>query len=371
MGSRAGARSRNAAGARAGAGARTTPPGSAPYRSRTRRLLERHRAALLLVALVSMGALLLPYRQVQSAAGEMRTRGAPAVQGVAATQLALLRAHEEAKGSVTDRIADVVGAGARYETQLAAADQGLTRLADVQIDGERGRGALETVNGVLTSYSASITPAVTKYVSDDPMREEKFAEADTLLTRKDTGVVPRLDVLQGHQMERVDRLSSAGPLQRVGWAVAETGLLAMALITLSALWVLRTRCGHSLDLCLLVSLAATVFLAVVPLTATVVTLDRLDTARDGLARIERRAHDHTDLTRSQQADTDESARVRADLARSQQAVTDESALVRAGLAARDWQSGTYYGALAGGVTILLLPVIGLGRHLNTDYRRPG
>ncbi|MET9922818.1 hypothetical protein ACFV1C_23675 [Streptomyces sp. NPDC059605] len=349
----AGAGSPAAAGARTGERGRTASSGSAPYRSRTRRLLERHRAALVLVALVSMGALLLTYRQVQSAAGEMRTRGAPAVQGVAATQLALLRAHKEARDSVEKDIADVVGAGARYETQLSAADQGLTRLVDVQIDGERGRGALETVNGVLTSYSASITPAVTKYVSDDPMREEKFAEADTLLTRKGTGVVPRLDVLQGHQMERVDRLSSAGPFQRAGWVVAETGLLVMALITLSALWVLRTRCGHSLDLCLLVSLAATVFLAVVPLTATAVTLDRLDTARDGLVRIEQRSHDHTDL------------------ARSQQAVTDESALVRAGLAARDWQSGTYYGALAAGVTILLLPVIGLGRHLNADYRRPG
>ncbi|MFE7620268.1 hypothetical protein [Streptomyces sp. NPDC057496] len=367
----AGAGNPAAAGARTGERSRTASSDSAPYRSRTRRLLERHRAALVLVALVSMAALLLSYRQVQSAAGEMRTRGAPAVQGVAATQLALLRAHEEARGSVADHIADVVGAGARYETQLAAADQGLTRLADVQIDGERGRGALETVNGVLTSYSASITPAVTKYVSDDPMREEKFAEADTLLTRKDTGVVPRLDVLQGHQMERVDLLSSAGTFQRAGWVVAGTGLLAMALLTLSALWLLRTRCGHSLDLCLLVSLAATVFLAVVPLTATVVTLDRLDTARDGLARIERRTHHHTEPDRSQRADTGESARVRADLARSQQAVTGESARVRAGLAARDWQSGTYYGALAGGVTILLLPVIGLGRHLNTDYRRPG
>jgi hypothetical protein len=347
------ARARTAVRARTVVGARTAPSGSAPYSSRTRRLLERHRAALLLVALVSMGALLLPYRQVQSAAGEMRTRGAPAVQGVAATQLALLRAHKEAEDSVAGGIADVVGAGARYETQLAAADQGLTRLADVQIDGERGRGALETVNGVLTSYSASITPAVTKYVSDEPMREEKFAEARTLLTREGTGVVPRLDVLQGHQMERVDRLSSAGPFQRASWAVAETGLLAMALITLSALWVLRTRCGHSLDLCLLVSLAATVFLAVAPLAVTVVTLDRLDTARDGLARIERQDRDP------------------ADLARSQQAVTDESTRVRTGLAARDWQDGVYYGALAGGVTILLLPAIGLGRHLNADFRRPG
>ncbi|MGW2180826.1 hypothetical protein ACWCXX_22595 [Streptomyces sp. NPDC001732] len=332
---------------------RTVPSGGAPYRSRTRRLLERHRAALLLVALVSMGALLLPYREVQSATGEMRTRGAPAVQGVAATQLALLRAHKEAEDSVAGGIADVVGAGARYETQLSAADQGLTRLADVQIDGDRGRVALETVNGVLTSYSASITPGAVKYVSDEPMQKEKFAEATTLLTREGTGVVPRLDVLQGHQMERIDGLSSAGPLQRAGWAVAELGLLAMALITLSALWVLRTRCGHSLDLCLLVSLAATLFLAVAPLTATAVTLDRLDAARDGLARIERQAHDH------------------ADLARSQQAVTDESTRVRAGLAARDWQSGIYYGALAGGVVILLLPAVGLGRHLGADYRRPG
>lgn len=125
---------------------------------------------MLVTTLVSMSALLVSYREVQISAGEMRDRGAPAVQGVAATQLALLRAHKEAQASVDSGIADVVGAGARYENQLAAADQGLSRLSDVQIDGDRGRGVLETVNGLLTSYSSSITPGAVKYVSDEPMQ---------------------------------------------------------------------------------------------------------------------------------------------------------------------------------------------------------
>ncbi|GGV96170.1 hypothetical protein GCM10015535_65200 [Streptomyces gelaticus] len=332
-------------------------PGRRPYarayRSRTRRLLERHLAAMLVTALVSMGALLLSYREVQISAGEMRARGAPAVQGVAATQLALLRAHKEAEGSMRSGIADVVGAGARYENQLAAADQGLSRLSDVQIDGDRGRGVLETVNGVLTSYSSSITPGAVKYVSDEPMQKEKFSEAETLLTRKGTGVVPRLDVLQGNQMTRIGTLTTMSPVQWSGWAVAELGLLAMVLITLSALWVLRTRCGHSLDLCLLVSLLAVVFLATGPLIATSITQDRLATARDGLIRIEQQAHDHRDL------------------AGSQQAVTDMSTRVRAQLAAQGWQSGVYYGALAAGALIVLLPAVGMGRHLNADYWRTG
>ncbi|MFH8517993.1 hypothetical protein ACH4CE_23450 [Streptomyces gelaticus] len=127
----------------------------------------------------------------------------------------------------------------------------------------------------------------------------------------------------------------------------------MVLITLSALWVLRTRCGHSLDLCLLVSLLAVVFLATGPLIATSVTQDRLATARDGLIRIEQQAHDHRDL------------------AGSQQAVTDMSTRVRARLAAQGWQSGVYYGALAAGALIVLLPAVGIGRHLNADYWRTG
>ncbi|WP_405716813.1 MULTISPECIES: hypothetical protein [unclassified Streptomyces] len=328
-------------------------PRANAYRSRTRRLLERHLAAMLVAALVSMSALLVSYREVQISAGEMRTRGAPAVQGVAATQLALLRAHKEAEASVRSHIADVVGAGARYENQLAAADQGLSRLSDVQIDGDRGRGVLETVNGLLTSYSSSITPGAVKYVRDKPMQQEKFDEAETLLTREGTGVVPRLDVLQEHQMARVGTLTSMSPLRWSGWAVAELGLLAMVLITLSALWTLRTRCGHSLDLCLLGSLLAVVFLATGPLIATSITQDRLAEARDGLVQVERQARD------------------RSDLAGSQQAVTDTATEVRAGLAARGWQSGIYYGALAAGALVVLLPAVGIGRQLNADYWRAG
>ncbi|SFY26280.1 hypothetical protein [Streptomyces atratus] len=357
--------------------------GRRAYRSRTRRLLERHLAAMLVTTLVSMSALLVSYREVQISAGEMRDRGAPAVQGVAATQLALLRAHKEAQASVDSGIADVVGAGARYENQLAAADQGLSRLSDVQIDGDRGRGVLETVNGLLTSYSSSITPGAVKYVSDELMQREKFAEAETLLTRRGTGVVPRLDVLQGHQMDRIDTLTSMSPLRWSGWAVAELGLLAMALITLSALWVLRTRCGHSLDLCLLVSLLAVVLLATGPLIATNKTQDQLATARDRLFRIEQQAHDqqardqqaHDQQARDQQAhdqqDRDQQARELRVLAGAQQAVTDESTKARAGLAAEGWQSGTYYGALAVGALLVLLPAVGIGRHLNADYWRTG
>ncbi|MFF8917018.1 hypothetical protein ACF08M_27800 [Streptomyces sp. NPDC015032] len=321
--------------------------------SRTRRLLERHLTAMLAAALVSVSVLLVSYREVQISAGEMRTRGAPAVQGVAATQLALLRAHQEARHSVDQDIDNVVGAGARYENQLSAAAQGLSRLNDVQIDGDRGRGVLETVNGLLTSYSSSITPGAVKYVSDDRMQREKFAEARTILSRDGTGVVPRLDVLQKHQMERIDHVSSLGTLQRTGWAIAELALLVMALITLSALRVLRRRCGRSLDPWLLTALLATVALAVFPLWATTLTQHRLSTAHTGLVGIEQRARGHHDL------------------AGSQQYVTDESAGVRAHLAARTWQSWTYYGALGGSALIVLLPAVGIGRRLNADYWRAG
>ncbi|MFE9815552.1 hypothetical protein [Streptomyces sp. NPDC005773] len=320
-------------------------------RSRTRRLLERYLAVMVVTALVSGIALLVSYWEVQNSAGEMRTRGAPAVQGVAATQLALLRAHQEAESSRENGIDEVVGAGARYENQLAAADQGLSRLSDVQIDGERGRGVLDTVNGVLTSYSSSITPGAVKYVHDDLMQRQKFGEARTVLDRPGTGIVPRLDVLQDHQMRRMDRVSSLGTLQQTGWAVAELGLLVLALTCVGALWVLRTRCGRSQDPWLLAALLVTVALAVVPLWATVRTQERLDTARHQLVAIEQRAHDHTDL------------------AASQTYVTDNSTALRGRLAARSWQSWTYYGALGGAALIVLLPAAGICRRLNADYWR--
>lgn len=323
--------------------------------SRTRRLLELHLAVLVVTALASMTVLLVSYREVQNAAGEMRTHGAPAVQGVAATQLALLRAHQEAQDSVENEIDDVIGAGARYENQLSAADQGLSRLSDVQIDGERGRGVLKTVNGLLTSYSSSMTPGAVKYVDDEWMQQEKFEEAERILRREGTGVVPRLDVLQKHQMQRVGRISSMGGLQQTGWAVAELGLLVLALTALSALWVLRRRCGRSHDPWLLLSLLAAVALAVVPLWATTVTQERLDTARGRLVAIEQRAH-HDDSR---------------ELARSQQFVTGNSTTVRGGLAAQRWQSWTYYGALGGGALIVLLPAVGICRRLNADYWRAG
>lgn len=322
-------------------------------RSRTRRLLERHLVVMVVTALVSMTALLVSYREVQNSAGEMRTRGAPAVQGVAATQLALLRAHGEAQDSVDRGIDDVIGAGARYENQLSAADQGLSRLSDVQIDGERGRGVLDTVHGLLTSYSSSMTPGTVKYVDDESMQEQKLGEARRILSREGTGVVPRLDVLQRHQMQRVDRVTSMGAFQRTGWAVAELGLFVLALTALSALWLLRRRCGRSHDPWLLATLLAAVFLAVVPLWVTTATQDRLDTAHGRLVRIEKRAHDHEDL------------------AASQNDVTDQSTLVRDGLAAQRRQSWTYYGALGGGALIVLLPAVGICRRLVADYWRAG
>ncbi|MEU6015273.1 hypothetical protein ABZ826_14840 [Streptomyces sp. NPDC047515] len=353
---------------------RTRRPGG----SRTRRLLAWHLIAIPVASVVSLSALLISYRGVQISAGEMRNHGAPAVQGVAATQLALLRAHQEAQYSVDEGIDGVVGTGARYENQLSAAGQGLSRLSDVQIDGDRGRGVLETVNGLLTSYSSSITPGAVKYVSDEDelMQQEKFKEAETILSRRGTGVVPRLGVLQQHQMNRIEAVSSMGTLRRTGWAIAELGLLITVLAISSALWLLRSRCGRSFDPCLLVSLVAAVALAVFPLWATTITQHRLDTARGGLVEIERTAREHSDLAESQQRATAKPTHAQQAgelkrLAESQRDITETSTNLRTDLAAQGWQSLTYYGALSGSALIVLLPAVGIGRRLNADYWRAG
>lgn len=157
-------------------------------------------------------------------------------------------------------------------------------------------------------------------------------------------------------MRRMGRVSSLGTLQRTGWAVAELGLLVLALTTLSALWVLRRRCGRSLDPWLLPALLVTLALAVVPLWVTVATQERMDDARGRLARIEQRAHEHAGPV---------------SLAESQRYVTKSSTDLRGRLAARSRQSWTYYGALGGGALVVLLPVAGISRRLNTDYWRAG
>ena len=97
---------------------------------RTRRLLEAHLLVVFLLAGVASTTLFLSCRQVQHSAEALASREAPAVQGLAATRLAALRADQEVDDLVRRKLIGVAGSGETYRSQLSAADQGLSSIAD-------------------------------------------------------------------------------------------------------------------------------------------------------------------------------------------------------------------------------------------------
>ena len=345
----------------AGAGPRTGTGPSAAYRRRlsryrTRRLLEFHLLVMALAAVVAVSALLVSYREVVLSADGLRSQAAPAVQDVAATRLALLRADWEANW-VREELNGVPAAGETYQSQLSAADQSLSRLA------ERTSDDLGAVNGLLDSYDNSLTLGALHYHDDKPIQDQKFSEAGSLLTRSEAGLLWRLDKLQDRQMDRAEGLATMGAVGYTGWVVAELALLVLALTLLSALWVLRDRCGRDYNPWLLGALVLTIALAVVPLLATTATQRHLDSARDELTEI-------TTIAEQTKRETYvRSTAPRKTLDDAQNYVSNRSQEVRKELSAREWQNSVYYGALGGGILVVLLPAAGIGRRLNADYWR--
>ncbi|MBO4260094.1 hypothetical protein [Streptomyces griseorubiginosus] len=330
-----------------------------PYR--TRRLLEAHALVLTLCAAVAVSALLVSCRQTQQATQALAARQAPAVQGLAATRLALMRADWGANDLVKRGLADIVGPGETYRVQLAAADQGLSRIAD-RIDQDLG-----TVNGLLASYSTSISPGAFQYGHQPLMRQQKLVEAASLLSRPQTGIAPRLDRLQVNQMGRAAATAGMGWVQRGGWWLAELSLAVLGVTLLSALFVVRDRCGRDFDVCLLPALALTVLLAVFPLLAASSAQHDLDRVGGGLSGITEVSR-HT--ARCDPALSPAAWKKCGDhLTRVQTAVTNRSEQVRRELAGATWTDGVYRATLIVGLLVFVLPATGLGYRLDRDYWR--
>ncbi|PWI06212.1 hypothetical protein DIZ27_34865 [Streptomyces sp. NWU339] len=313
---------------------------------RTRRLLEVHLLVLFLLTAVASTALFLSCRQVQHSAEALASREAPAVQGLAATRLAALRAEQEARILVEMDLIDVTGSGEAYRSQLSAADQGLSRIAD------RTDQDLGTVKGLLATYSDSLGLGTSPYPGPSLMREQKLKEAHSLLTRDSVGLVPRLDALQQVQLRHAEATATMGQWQRGGWWLAELALALVGLTLLSALFVLRDRCGRDWNPYLLAAFVLTVLLAVVPLTAMSSTQDDLDGAIKDLRQI-------THVSR--ESDTEP--------ADAQQDVTKTSEEVREKTADDAWTTPVYQGTFVGSLLAVVLPALGLGLRLDNDYWR--
>ncbi|WP_199841476.1 hypothetical protein [Streptomyces scabiei] len=316
---------------------------------RTRWLLEAHLLVLTVCAVVAAAALFVSCRQIQGGAHTLAGEEAPAVQGLAATRLAVLRADHEARVLVDLELVDVAGAGEAYRAQLSAADQGLSRIAD------RTDQDLGTVNGLLATYSNSINLGTSTYRDRPLMREQKLAEAGSLLTRSGVGLVPRLDDMQTVQLQHAEAVATEGWLQRSGWWLAELALAAMALALLSALFVLRDRCGRDWNPYLLAAFVLTVLLGIVPLLT-------MSSAQDDLDRVVGGLGDITEVSREERSRGPE-------LEGFQQTVTDRSEDIRRVLADDTWTERVHQGTLTGGLLLVVLPVVGLGLRLDSDYWR--
>ncbi|WP_107501608.1 hypothetical protein [Streptomyces viridosporus] len=320
---------------------------------RTRRLLEVHLLVLFLLTAVASTALFLSCRQAQHGAEALASREAPAVQGLAATRLAALRANQEAHALVEMDLIGVAGSGETYRSQLSAADQGLSRIAD------RTDQDLGTVKGLLATYSDSLSLGTSRYRDQPLMQEQKLVEADSLLTREGVGLVPRLKALQQVQMKHAEATVAMGRWQRGGWWLAELSLVLVALTLLSALFVLRDRCGRDWNPYLLAAFVLTVLLAVVPLMATSSTQDDLNGVIGDLWRITERSWQITET----------SWRSGPEPAEAQQFVTGVSEDVRQKMADGAWTDRVYRGAFVGSLLAIVLPALGLGLRLDNDYWR--
>ncbi|MFJ8591587.1 extracellular solute-binding protein [Streptomyces sp. NPDC093598] len=329
-------------------GGREQRPGAARRGVSTRRLLLRHLWAFLGCAAVGVSLLTaVAVPQLDARVRELRDDVAPSVRGSAAVRLAVLRADEAARHSIEREVAGTVGAGETAQSQLAAADQGLTQLAD-----HVGSGMdqdISAVNGLLEAYSNAITLATVKYQADGEMRSEKLAEADALLNRPDTGLLDRLDKVANAERHRAGELSEPGVLLTAAWVVAAASLAAAATVAGLACRVISRRCGRLLAPWILAGAAAPMALATVPAFLAWRTAQGLNTARDHLRDIL-----HIALTDSLQGNA------RALTAAQQQV----AATGLPDLSAFGWWNGVY---VVVGLAGICAAVAGLVARLTTDY----
>ncbi|MFE1954148.1 extracellular solute-binding protein [Streptomyces sp. NPDC059524] len=248
----------------------------------TRRLLHRHLWLFLVCAIAGVTLLTaVAVPALDARARRMRDETAPSAQGAVAVRLAVLRADQEARRSIELGIAPTVGAGEGAESQLAAADQGLTRFADHAVGGV-GQN-VSAVNGMLVTYGNAVTAATVTYRDDPRMRSEKLAEARALLKRPDTGILARLEQIARDEQSRARRLAEPSFPLVAAWAGALLALGAAAALAFSAAAVVRRRCGRVLAPAILAGGAGITLLAGLSAGLAVHTALALDGTRDDLA----------------------------------------------------------------------------------------
>ncbi|MFD2470253.1 hypothetical protein [Amycolatopsis silviterrae] len=126
---------------------------------RTRRVLVRIRAVLLAGTVLALVTSYLAVSGVVRTADQISSATSRAILEVAAARDALVSADAAAIASFASGEAKLAGPGQEYENRMASASQSLARVAEFNQASEGGTGTLQTVEGLVASYSGAMGQA--------------------------------------------------------------------------------------------------------------------------------------------------------------------------------------------------------------------
>ncbi|WP_183091618.1 hypothetical protein [Streptomyces radicis] len=215
--------------------------------STTRRALVLRALALLILTVATMASLFTAYTGVHSQAAPVRERTAPAILDVTAAQNALLQSFDAVRDSGTG---ELVSTGGGYRVQIAVANQSLARAAGAAVGGEPGLRALETVTGLIVSYSGFLEQA-DRHRTDAALRDGYLWYAEGTLSRDLDGILDRLDSLQDQQYDVLDGQVSFDRGAQLAWGATLLSAAALLLVLIETQVLLRRRFRRRYNLGLL------------------------------------------------------------------------------------------------------------------------
>jgi hypothetical protein len=175
-------------------------------RSTTRRVLLLLSAGLVLATTAVFATGLTVLTRTHETADTVRTRTAPAIQGILTAHAALVQADRAAVRSFTAD-ADLVGPGEEFQTQIAVTSQSLTKVAEDNVAGARGSRDLQLIEGLLVTYTGLIAQADAQFrqPNGELLGTADLWSASYLLHRDDIGILAQLDELLAAQRQALDR----------------------------------------------------------------------------------------------------------------------------------------------------------------------
>ncbi len=183
-----------------------------------RDLIVRRRTLWIITAAVTAMAM-WAYWGVHGPTAPLRRSTAPAVLAVDTARDALVAAQRDAQ-------AGPAGAG-DVQTQLSVAGQSLSQAAIANVTGLPGRQTLRILAGLVSVYTGWVDAAENQ-PANSVLRDAYLSYASSVLAGQTTGILTRLDELQGDQRAAVREQTSFDWTLWVRWILC--GLLCAALL---------------------------------------------------------------------------------------------------------------------------------------------